>query len=362
MSLPALPTIEEIQSRLETVFPLGTQHRNSVVGERAARTVYVMLYIGAIEGSTTVLVPKHMYRMTAEQAELMSEADRLALLAASSKKGFQPAGTRWYSDNTREPIRDETLKDGLVKYNAVVLDEAAVTTANVGRYQLRSSFAALFDPDLQGEALTAAIEDWRKAHLSKAALAKTALILKGAAASKAKVSVTLPNGTVRNMAPGASSIITKAVVELFAPRYLGQPAVLWISESGNKVVEQDNDLAQIVGLSIQADKILPDVILVDLEPAEPMLVFVEVVASDGPVSEARKAALLKLATDGGHDPANVAFITAYQDRDAAAFKKTLGVLAPNTFAWQMSEPDMLLWLKGEPDVKPKRLTELLAEA
>lgn len=153
MPLPALPTIEEIQSRLEIVFPSGTQRRNSVVGERAARTVYVMLYIGAIEGSTTVLVPKHVYRMTAEQAELTSETDRLALLAASSKKGFQPAGTRWYSDNTREPIRDETLKDGLVKYNAVILDEAAVTTANVGRYQLRSSFAALFAPDLQGEAL-----------------------------------------------------------------------------------------------------------------------------------------------------------------------------------------------------------------
>ena len=49
------------------------------------------------------------------------------------------------------------------------------------------------------------------------------------------------------MEAGPSSIITKAVVEVFALRFLHDPAVLWISESGNKVIQRDDQLAQSIG-------------------------------------------------------------------------------------------------------------------
>ena len=90
------------------------------------------------------------------------------------------------------------------------------------------------------------------------------------------------------MKPGPSSAISKAVLEVFASSYLGEPAVVFLSESGNKVVERDDELARSIGLAIQADKNLPDMILVDLKPTHPLLVFIEVVATDGPVSERRK--------------------------------------------------------------------------
>ena len=53
---------------------------------------------------------------------------------------------------------------------------------------------------------------------------------RSATAAQSKVLVTLPNGGFRQMEAGLSSIITKAVVEVFAHRFLSDPALLWISE------------------------------------------------------------------------------------------------------------------------------------
>ena len=94
--------------------------------------------------------------------------------------------------------------------------------------------------------------------------ARVRLQRRSATAAQSKILVKLPNGETRQMEAGPSSVITKAIVEVFALRFLGDPAVLWISESGNKVIQRDEALAQSLGLKIEADKLLPDTILVDL--------------------------------------------------------------------------------------------------
>jgi hypothetical protein len=45
------------------------------------------------------------------------------------------------------------------------------------------------------------------------------------------------------------------------------------------------------------------------------------------------------------DRSSVAFVTAYLDREAAAFKKTVSILAWNSFAWFVSEPEKLIIMK-----------------
>ena len=148
------------------------------------------------------------------------------------------------------------------------------------------------------------------------------------------------------MEAGPSSVITKAVLEVFAPRFLGDPAVLWISESGKKVIQHDDALARSVGLRIEADKLLPDMILVDLAPADPLVVFIEVVATDGPITEPRRGEFIELITAAGFKPNQVAFVTAFQDRNAAAFRKAMPNLAWGSFAWCLSEPEHLIALDG----------------
>ena len=87
---------------------------------------------------------------------------------------------------------------------------------------------------------------------------------------------------------------------------------------------------------------LPDIVLADLGPAHPLLVFVEVVHSDGPVNEHRKAALLALAMSAGFPAEHVAFVTAFLDRSAGPFRKTADTLAWGSHAWFASEPDHLV--------------------
>jgi len=280
----------------------------------------------------------------------------------SCRRSLKPSKSaipgRWYAANTREPIRDETLREGLIPTGAVKEREGLPTTSAKPRYALTQDFAELFKPEFIGDALQAAILAWQKSSLTAGALARIAILRRGAVATDGGVMVTFPNGETRRMQVGPSSDISKAVIEEFAPRFLEHPGVIFLSESGNKVVARDEQLAEAIGLKIQSNKNLPDIILVDLGPVHPLLVFVEVVATDGPIGETRKAALLRITERAGFPPENIAFVTAYLDRSNSAFKKTVDALAWGSFAWFMSEPNEIFALL-DGTLKTKKLIEIL---
>jgi BsuBI/PstI restriction endonuclease HTH domain/BsuBI/PstI restriction endonuclease domain len=284
LTLPSLPTWEEVQQRLQVIFPEGAPNRGYLTRDLAASTVFVALYVGAVEGSGHWLGPKQVYRMSDIQAGMGTDAERETYRRDVMKPGGRAPGKQWYHDTTREPIRDETLREGLVVVGAAIERPDIATTSSSPRYALQSAFAALFDPALTGVPLATAITAWQSKHLSKGALARIALVRQGASTGGTHVSVTFPNGQILQMKPGPSSEITKAVIEVFAPRFLQSPAVVFVSESGKKVLAHHDAIARSIGLSIKADKNLPDTILVDLGPAEPLIVFVEAVATDGPIN------------------------------------------------------------------------------
>lgn len=344
MSLPPYISREKVLERLPMIFPEGTPNRVYCTRELAASTVFTALYIGAIDGEDVYLGPKHVYRMTHEQAAIEDSKARESYRDVWKPNGPTVPGRRWYADNTREPIRDETLREGLVAVGAIIAIPMA-TTSGRPRYALKSDFAQLFDPMLQDEALEAAIANFQTQHLSASALARVSIMLAGAAGNSHGILVAFPNGETRKLAPGPSSIIAHAVIEVFAKQFLGSPAVLWLSESGNKVVASDDKLAQSIGLKIEADKNLPDIILVDLAPTDPLLVFIEVVATDGAVTERRQEALYALTDAAGFKRKQVAFVTAYRDRESAGFRKTVSGLAWDSFAWFVSEPEHIVFLR-----------------
>lgn len=340
---------DAVHVRLQAIFPEGTPHRTYCTRMLAASTVFTALYVGAVEGEEGWLGPKHVYRMTDLEADpAASDAQRQAYAANILKPGGFAEGVRWYQDNTREPIRDETLREGLVAMGAVIERTDLPTTSSKPRYALRRDFADLFDPALKGAALHDAIGAWSRANLNAGALARIAIVRGGASQAENEVLVNFPNGETQRMKPGPSSVITKAVIEAFAPRFLTNPAVLFVSESGAKVVARYDDLARKIGLNIQADKNLPDVILADIAGDHPLLVFVEVVATDGPVNERRKAALAALAAETGFPVEHVAYVTAFLDRSRSPFKKAVDGLAWGSYAWFAAEPDHLVSFEPRP--------------
>jgi hypothetical protein len=83
MPWPALLPVSEIHERLRVIFPEGTPNRNYVTREIAAKTIFVLLYIGAIDGAERWLRPDQVTRMTDAQATLTGDEARESWLEAS---------------------------------------------------------------------------------------------------------------------------------------------------------------------------------------------------------------------------------------------------------------------------------------
>jgi hypothetical protein len=225
-SLPPVAPLKDIHARLQAIFPEGSPNRSHSVWEIAARTIFVMLYVGAVEGRGVWMRPDQVARMTNEQSARTDDESRHDWERESrmSSRGEIPG--RWFAVNTRESVRDDTIRGALIPNGAILEREGLPTTSPAPRYALRAGFAALFDPALTGRKLETEIETWRNDNLSAGAIARIAIRRKGVAGGSDHVLVKFPNGETRRMPPGTSSIIAKALVEEFAPRFLGDPGVI----------------------------------------------------------------------------------------------------------------------------------------
>ena len=251
---------------------------------------------------------------------------------------------RWYAANTREPIRDETLRYGLIVYNAVIERIGLPTTSSKPRYALQREFYELFM--VNDEKSDDYIKNWQDRYLSAESLARVKLLgqSKQSKMKDENIFVDLPDGQRRKMLPGPSSFLTKATVESFSKSFLKNPVVIFISESGNKVVLKDDELARSIGFNIPADKSLPDLIIADLTDDNTLIYFIEIVATDGPINRKRKEDLLKIVTESSFKRENVFFMTVFEDRNSAPFKKNIASIAPNTLLWFASEPEyIMIW-------------------
>lgn len=346
--LPPHVSLDVVSDRLERIFPTGSPSADIAARPATAKTVFVLLYIGAIDGTERWLAPKHVYSMTDRQAALASDDARLRYGTEAMRSGFKPPEQPWYAAGTREPVRDESIRQGLMPVGAIIERQGTKVTSPIPRYALARAFAALFDPGLTGAQLADAIAKWQARAFDHGSLTRLRLVRAGASLAKHDVVVTFPNRETRKLSPGTSSVIAKALIEEFAPRFLEAPAVVWLSDSGRKVVTRDDDVARAVGLVIDPQRALPDVILVDLRADAddaPLLVFAEIVHSDGPISDRRRTELIEIAS--GFDPERIAFVTAFEDRSTAPARRLFHTIAFNTFVWYASEPERVVVLRDE---------------
>lgn len=259
----------------------------------------------------------------------------VAALLSSWEMNF----TQWYAQDTRESLRDDSW-NLLHENNAMVTKPGVKTTSSAARWALADHFADLFDPALEGDDLDAAIVAWIETHMTTSARAK-AMAVRDHAHSADAVKVTLPNGSVRLLETGHASLILKGVVEEWAPRKLHTPLVLAISEPGEKQAYVDEQRLRKLGVSISVSQLLPDALLFDAG-GDGTFWVVEAVHTDGPIDVGRKAQLLEWAAAQHIPPQQVAFLTAFESRNAAPAKRRLKDLASGTFAWFRDEPEFEL--------------------
>lgn len=79
------------------------------------------------------------------------------------------------------------------------------------------------------------------------------------------------------------------------------------------------------------------------------VMFIEVVATDGPINRERKLALTSLALEANFIEHHLSFMTAFMDRANAPFRKSITELAWGSYAWCMSKLKHIIELReGEP--------------
>jgi hypothetical protein len=176
--LPTVPSLRMIRDRLVEVFPEGTENRTYVTREIAVRSIFVMFYSGAVEGADVWIRPDQVTKMSDVQAGKTDDSSRIRWTRDSLAPGkMRTIRGRWYAPNTREPIRDETLRMGLVLLGAVVERQGLPTTSAKPRYALKVEFAALFNQRLSGQGFRTAIRGRHESALSPAALGYGSAIL-----------------------------------------------------------------------------------------------------------------------------------------------------------------------------------------
>ena len=348
MRLPSLSTVREIQSRLALIFPEEFPDRGILTGIMAARVIFVFLYGGFVEGAGRFLRPSHVYLFTEQQSLKTSEKQRLDWLRSANRPGQRTPGRRWYADTSREPIRDDLMRNQLLRLGVMRKRPGFSTTASTPINYITGEFAALFNPAATGEHLNALIAEWRLQSLSKSTLQRMALRAKGVQLAQGELFIEMPDGTRIRVAAGPSSEIARALIERFTKIHLEQPAILWLSGSDTKAIPQFVAVSESVGLTFDLSAELPDLILADM--TDPLrILFCEIVATDGAVTEARREALLRIVRSSNIPEELVEFLSAFDDRQSGAFRKNFGSLAVNSLVWFRTEPELLVVLQTKTD-------------
>lgn len=348
-----LPSHQDCIDRLEAVFPKAA-FDTVLSSPQAGWAVLTMLYCDAVVAANGALSGDENWARPStlswfSDAALAHDSDherREWLAAALGSTGRANVGAllkSWgepfipkYADNSRETVRDETLRAW--KGEGAIRERPGITTTSPKpRWALTDDFADLFDPALADEEFIRRVERFRDTRMTPGGKAR-AIASEQRSAQQHAVTVTLPNGTRRSLAPGETSLILKGVIEEWAPARLADPVVVSVSEPGDKTYT-DAPMTQSLGIVINPSTLLPDAIIADIAaPGETQFWIIEAVATDGEVSEERKAKLLAWAAEQRIPGHACRFLSAFSSRNAVPAKRRLKDIASGTYAWYADEP------------------------
>lgn len=344
MPLPAILPLSDVRARLNDIFPDSFPDRAILVGEMAARVIFVCLYGTFVTGNLRYFRPGTIIRFSLEQASCVDEEARKDWMSRCQAPGYRPKGQQWYADNTREPLRDDYIRNRAIPMGLINKRDGYATTSPVPIYSLAPSFAALFDPALNGPDFESAAKLWRESNLDPMVLKRMKLATSGLFHRDGDITVKLPyTEQVLRLSAGEAALITKDAIEKLAPSIMSRPIVVHLSMSDIKVRPELMRNAEAIELKIDQKAELPDIIIADVPLSGRLsLYFIEVVHSDGPITELRKTALLEISRNAGISDENVFMITAFNDRGAGIVKKRLSELALGSQVWFRTEPHLFM--------------------
>jgi hypothetical protein len=154
-----------------------------------------------------------------------------------------------------------------------------------------------------------------------------------------KLPVNLATGETIHLSPGDHSELIKAIIEEFAPRFVPGGDLIYAGDTGEKRGYFDQELLAKLGVEVDTQATMPDVVL--YYPEREWLLLVESVTSHGPVDGRRHGELARLFSGS---TAGLVYVTAFPSR--GIMTRFLGEIAWETNAWISDEPSHLIHFNG----------------
>ncbi len=142
------------------------------------------------------------------------------------------------------------------------------------------------------------------------------------------------------LTPGAHSLLIKAIIEEFGPRFTPGAEVLYIGDTGSKIAHFYAEGFAALGLALDMHGKFPDVVLHYQEMN--WLLLIEAVTSHGPVDAKRHVELKALFSQAN---AGLVYVTAFPNRQVMA--RYLPEISWETEVWVADSPTHLIHFNGE---------------
>ena len=238
-----------------------------------------------------------------------------------------------YAPNTRETFRRQTMHQfvaaGVALYNPD--DSQRPVNSPKAVYQISPHAMALIR--------TYGRPKWKT---SLRAYLKVNLSLADHYASvrvQDQIPVTIAQGKQIKLTPGDHSVLIKAIIEEFAPRFAPGSVLVYAGDTGAKWGYFDQELLCKLGVTVDSHGKMPDVVLHFTE--RNWLLLVESVTSHGPVDGKRHGELSKLFSGS---KAGLVYVTAFPNRQIMG--RYLGEIAWETEVWVANAASHLIHFNG----------------
>jgi len=244
-----------------------------------------------------------------------------------------------YAENTRETIRDESVK------TLVLAGILLPNPDDPARSKNSSKFCYQVVPEALELFRSFGSDNW-ETNLEEFLSNKQTLIEKYARIRTSMyVRLVVNNDSEILLSAGIHSELIKKIIEDFKPRFAPDSQIIYIGETGSKWDHFDPDPFIELGIALTNDSQMPDVVLFD--PTKNWLFLIESVTSNSPIDGRRYEELISIFNT---NLALLIFVTAFFDRPG--MRKFLSDLAWETEVWVADSPDHLIHFNGDKFLGP----------
>lgn len=238
-----------------------------------------------------------------------------------------------YAPNSRETFRRQTIHQfvqaGIALYNPDNLDRPVNSPNAV--YQISPETLLLLK--------TYGTEKWEPSLKQYLSTIKTLTQRYAKARVQKLIPVQIAPSKEINISPGEHSLLIKAIVEDFAPRFAPGCDLVYVGDTGEKWGYFDEKLLVTLGVAFDSHGKMPDVVLYCRDKM--WLLLVESVTSHGPVDAKRHTELAELFASAS---AGIVYVTAFPSR--AIMARYLSEIAWETEVWIAEAPSHLIHFNG----------------